>query len=274
MSTLPETTKISESQLRWQYLGGKRTFLIVAGCFLVGLLLFRIGFSFWYGARQARQAKVTVAAQVMDKGQSSELYKKTRAEPQVTYWLHYRFRDSNGHSQDGRVTLSPREWEKFEKYDDIMIDYPREHPEESGLAAVPTFTGQWVMHMGLSLGGILFVGSSLCGVGGWMWATRKARCLLRGTPVLGEVTDRVSPFWAQVVSPARHQLRFQYVDGQGNMRNGRSHWLPEDIACCWNAGNSILVLCDPEFPTRGEADVFQIRDADKERLLSENSLTT
>ena len=64
MSTLPETTKISESQLRWQYLGGKRTFLIVAGCFLVGLLLFRIGFSFWYGARQARQAKVTVAAQV------------------------------------------------------------------------------------------------------------------------------------------------------------------------------------------------------------------
>src|SRR5262249_2054398 len=171
--------------------------------------------------------------------------------------------------EDGGVAVGVNEWTSFQKYDDILIYYRRDRPDESQLAEVPNLSRRWAMHMGLSLGGLLYVGGGLVGVGGWWWATRKARLVVEGKPVLGEVTDRVCPFWGQALSPPRSCLHFQFVNSRGSIQTGKTHWLPEDIACCWNPGNSILVLCDPADPSRSEADVFQVRDADKERLLAE-----
>ncbi|HEV3078472.1 MAG TPA: DUF3592 domain-containing protein [Gemmataceae bacterium] len=264
-----EPAKLSVSEVRWLYLGGKRTMLIAGGCFLVGLVLLRIGFSFWSSARQARQATVTTSAQIVDKGQRSEKQKVAADEPKSPYWLSYRYRDTSGRSHQGRISLEQREWNKFEKYDDILIDYERERPEESQLAAVPTITGRWIMMMSLTLGGILYAAGCVWGFGGWVWATRKARRVLRGTPVLGEVTQRASPFWARLVAPPRSRLRFEFLDAHGRPRRGKTHWLPEDVVCYWNQGDSILVLCDPEQPERPEADVFQIRPDDKERLMTD-----
>jgi len=266
MST-QETPKISVSDLRWLYLGGKKTLLIVVGCFLAGMILLRIGFSYWSSARQARQASVTTLAQVTDKGQRLDKQKDPSGDGKGFYWLRYRYRDLDGHSHEGRVTLEQYEWSKFEKYDDISIEFRRDRPEESQLAVVPSFTARWIQMMSLTFGGILYGGSLVCAVGGWMWATRKARCVVRGTPALGEVTERYSPFWARLVAPARARLYFQFIDAHGYLQSGKSHWLPEDIACYWTQGDSILVLCGPDEPVRLEADVFQVRPEDKERLL-------
>src|SRR5207245_485810 len=81
---------------------------------------------------------------------------------------------------------------------------------------------------------------------------------------------RAAPFWARFVAPPRCRLRFEFLDAHGRPRHGQTHWLPEDIGCYWNQGDSILVLCDPEQPERPEADVFQIRPDDKERLMTDS----
>jgi hypothetical protein len=104
-------------------------------------------------------------------------------------------------------------------------------------------------------------------VGGWVWATQKARRVASGTPVLGEVTERASPLWARLTSPAWYRLQFEFTDAHGHTQSGKTHWLTEDIACYWSDGDSILVLCDPRQRARPEADVFQVRQDDKERLL-------
>jgi len=270
MKTVQETAKATESELRLHYLGGRKIVMLMGGCILLGLILLRAGYSFWKSASLATQANATTYAQVTDKGRKAKAQKDSQGEIQFTYWLLYRYRDEEGHSHEGRLVVEQTEWNKYQKYDDILISYRRDHVEESRLAEAPNSGQRWAMMMCFTLGGALYVGGSAWGVTGWMWATRKARRLARGRPLLAEVTDYLSPLWARLVSPKRCRLLFQFSDAHGNTQTGTTHWLPEDIACYWSPGASILVLCDPEAPLQPEADVFHVRQEDKERLLAES----
>jgi hypothetical protein len=63
-----------------------------------------------------------------------------------------------------------------------------------------------------------------------------------------------------------YRLLYHFADGGGSTWEGRGPPQPWSLAARWDPGETILVLYDPRNPRRNEADVFEARNNDLDRL--------
>ncbi len=126
------------------------------------------------------------------------------------------------------------------------------------LALLAAFVGLGLVFAGV--GWILVIRAFLA-------AGRKARLMAEGIPALGEVTDIQEDRTETIDGRHPRFLAYRFVDGRGRERTGRSPNIPFSIEGRWRPGSPLLVVQDPDDPEHHEADIFDLRLDDLERLL-------
>jgi len=152
----------------------------------------------------------------------------------------------------------------------IPAEY-RDNPEESRPleAAAPT---RWGLLLFGAIGGLF---ASL-GIGlashALITSARPARIVRDGTPVLGVVNEIAENDSALKVA-GTYRLVYCFTDESGTAWEGRGPPQPWSLASRWDPGENILVLFDPKDPARNEADLFETRNDDLDRLLDQAEQT-
>jgi hypothetical protein len=174
-----------------------------------------------------------------------------------------------GRPVQGKARVSVEEWGRANTGDTRAIEYDGKDPADSRFveAAAPI---QWGL---LLFGGVglLFtaVGVMLAAIA-FMDSGSRARLVRKGTPALG-VVDGVHENDAALIVAGTYRLAYHFEDEAGTTWQGRGPAQPWSLAARWDAGESILVLYDPQNPSRNEADVWEARNDDFDRLREETA---
>ncbi|HLW64682.1 MAG TPA: DUF3592 domain-containing protein [Gemmataceae bacterium] len=259
---------VPESKLRWRYYGGGAAIVaIVAGLFL-GTIFVLVGYFVRQNEEEYAKNGIASNATVTGKDQRMEPPTGQKGGPRVTYTLHYRYQDAQGQTHDGGDSVDANFWNQYQKGQAVQIEYLRDRPERSRITVGRSFFQKWGYILALAAGCVLLAGVLVLGVGGWFWAGRKMQLVRDGEPSRGVVTDLEAKSSGAQNRQTSYRLRFQFIDSTGVERYGKSVWLPRALESRWQAGDSILVLQDPNNPERFEADIFEAR-ADELKELPE-----
>ena len=257
---------LSALRLRWLYLRGP--FLWMGqGCALVGMALFVLGLSIWRWERGFQSHVVRGEAKVTGKEKGSVPKGKNRSE--TAYLLAYTFADEAGRQWEGKMGVSPEEWNRARPGDTLAIEYDRTDPATSRRAGTEAHA-EWGL---LILGGI---GGLFATVGIALTATafvasgQRTRLVRFGTPALGVVDEVVENASALKVANS-YRLTYRFTDGNGQTWEGQGPPQPWSLAARWEPGETILVLYDPRNPRRSEPDIWEVRMEDLARLKDEGN---
>ena len=264
MAATQDSLRISETHLRRRYFGGERGVMILGVCTVLGALFLIFGYVFLKIGQRDSKSSVFTTAQIIDKYRRAEPKKNGEGEGDGSSicWIRYRYQDEEGKSYEGRDTLDVREWDKVQKGDGLAVEYKRANPQKSWSLVSYNPAGYALAISCLIVGTALSIGSGLVGLGCWLDACRKVRLVRDGTPVVGEVINRVDKEWLRFSDFVQYRILYRFTDPTGVERTATTSWLPRDVACCFAAGDSLLVLCDPKQPTRYVADIYQVRRVD------------
>jgi hypothetical protein len=171
--------------------------------------------------------------------------------------VSYRFTAKDGASYTGSQKVGNR-GSQYPVGRTVDIDYLPADPTSNRMrdpdAAGPIFL--WIIFwFCLPLGVLLSVGIIV----GWVLISRRIRLLLRGTPVVGRVIERL-PAAKSPRSNDAIRVRYAFTDLTGREREERSPPIPKRRQGQWEEGASVLVVCDPNNPKRYEPDIFGVRE--------------
>jgi hypothetical protein len=259
---------LSAARLRWLYLRGPFWWMGL-GLTAVGLVLLPAALWMWRQEKGFQERSVRAVATIT--GKETRLDKKVGRKGEQTFetvhLLKYTFPDAAGRPVQGKARVSADEWGQANAGDTRAIEYDGEDPRDSRLveAAAPIRwglllfggTGLLFTSVGLTLAAIALVDSG-----------RRARLVRNGTPALG-VVDGVEENDAALKVAGTYRLAYHFEDGAGATWQGRGPAQPWSLAARWDAGEDILVLYDPQNPRRNEADVWEARNDDFDRLREE-----
>jgi hypothetical protein len=261
---------LSAARLRWLYLRGP-FWWIGLGLTVVGLVLLPVAVLLWQQEEGFQQRSVRAVATITGKEtrRDKKVGRKGEQTFETVHLLKYTFQDADGRPVQGKARVSAEAWGRANTGDRRTIEYDREDPSDSRLveAAAPI---QWGL---LLLGGIglLFtlVGLTLATIA-FVDSGRRARRVRDGTPALG-VVDGVYENDAVLKVAGTYRLAYHFEDEAGTTWQGRGPAQPWSLAARWDAGERILVLYDPQNPGRNEADVWEARNDDFDRLREETA---
>jgi hypothetical protein len=248
------------SGVRWRYLRGTFTWWF-------GLIWAAVGTPFaviaaviaLHEARYADEA-VPVQATVVEKGHDTDL------ERSSTYWLRYRYLDAAGAEHVGRENVSWEVWRRYRDGDVLAAEYLRGDPASSRLAEGGA--SRWLLPLIFGAAGLVFGGT------GWFLvarasrrAGRYARLMGEGSPALGKVLAVEVQQSVRINGRHPSYLVYEFTDDLGQKRHGESSYLPRELEERWQPGGAVLVLYDPNDPTRFDVDLFDARPDALEDLL-------
>jgi hypothetical protein len=252
---------MSPLRLRWLYLRGPFWWMGL-GSVLCSMVLYLVGFLIWQSEEGFQKHAVQTMAKVRSKTQ--EHVQKGNKGREIAYMLLYTFSDAAGQPHEGNVRASHQDWQRAKPGDTLAIEYDSTNPETSRRAGTEAHVdwGLWILGgigsifaaMGISLAAIAFVN-----------ARARARLIQYGTPALGIAGEVVENDAALKVS-GTYRLLYNFTDASGQTREGRGPAQPWSLAARWDPGETILVLYDPDNPSRNEADVFEARNEDLDML--------
>ncbi len=261
---------LSAARLRWLYLRGP-FWWIGLGLTVVGLILLPVALWMWRQEKGFQERTVRAVATIT--GKETRLDKKVGTKGEETFetvhLLKYTFQDAAGRPAQGKARVSAEEWGRANSGDTRAIEYDGQDPTDSRFAeaAAPI---QWGM---LLFGGIglLFtlIGLMLAAIA-FMNSGSRARLIRMGTPALG-VVDGVHENDAALKVAETYRLAYHFEDETGTTWQGRGPAQPWSLAARWDVGENILVLYDPQNPRRNEADVWEARNDDFDRLREETA---
>ncbi len=256
---------LTDSALRWRYYGGPMAVVGIAIGLGLGAVFLTVGYVFWQTEEDYAHNGVAATATVTGKDSHVEQRQPgQRGGPRTVYTLRYHYQDDQGRPHNGGDNVDASAWNHYQKGQQVPIEYLRDRPDTSRVAE-RSFWAAWGYLFALA-GGALLVGGALAfGIGGWVWAGRKARLVREGEPFLGVVTAHDTKSSGRGRQTA-HRLRYAFTDAAGTEWTGRSCWLTEEQATRWPVDGPILVLQDPGNPARFAADVYGARADDLARL--------
>jgi hypothetical protein len=249
---------ISAVRLRWLYLRGAFWWMGLAFA-LVGLVMILIGIYIWRSEQGFQQHIVRTVARVTGKEKDRAPKLKGKGSEDA-FFLLYSFSDSVGGQQQGKLRVSPEEWQRGKPGDSLAIEYDSTNPSAGRRAGTEAHAGLGLLILG-GLGGFFaFVGITLAGMA-FLISGRRARLVRSGTPALG-VVDEIAENDSALKVAGTYRILYRFTDENGQTWEGRGPPQPWSLAARWDPGGTILVLYDPRNPRRNEADVFEARTAD------------
>ena len=229
---------------------------------LIGTAMILVGFFQWKFEKDFREHAVPAVAHVT--GKVREL-QKTGNKSQTVHLLLYTYQDAEGRQYEGKAGASAAAWSQAKTGDTLTIEYASNNPTSSRRAGNPLSAGPALLVLG-GIGGLFtalglpLMAYSLVG------SSRRARLVRNGVVALGVVGDVMEDDSALKVAGS-YRLTYRFTDEQGATREGRGPAQPWSLAARWDPGETILVLYDPRHPDRNEADIFEARQDDFNRLL-------
>jgi hypothetical protein len=261
MPSFQDSLKIPETLLRRHYFGGNQAVIVLAVCTLFGALFLIFGYLFLKVEPSENKKDIPTTARVTDKYRRYETQKDSQGETQTQtiYWVRYKYENQEGRTYEGKTKLEAGDWDRLQKGDTLAAEYERDYPENGKIVLGHSVPGRKPAIVCLVAGTIFCAGSGFMGIGGWLGAVRRARRVRDGVSVKGEVIDRVARTFPRFGDFVQYRLEYRFTDADGTERNGKTIWLPRNVACRFAAGDSIQVLYYPDLPSRHEADVFEAR---------------
>ncbi len=256
------------SGLRLRYLKSSFSWWFGLIWAVVGIAFVVVAAFLWVGEQRFARAGLSTTGTILEKGYEESIEDVGDRDDDVSYWLSYRYRDVAGQEEYvGQHDVSLDTWNRYREGDAVPIEYLRDDPGESRVAADGVIA-RWLLPA--IFGG---VGVLLGGIGGFLAARslrtvgRRVRALRDGVPTPGRVIAVLKETSVKVNGRHPLYLTYEFTDYGGERREGKSPFLPRALESRWHAGDPILVLYDREDPSRHEVDLFGVRGADSASLL-------
>jgi hypothetical protein len=178
------------------------------------------------------------------------------------FYLRYEFVDAAGnrHVADGRAPFAV--WTAARPGDAIAIRYVRSDPARSRLES--TVWDSWPAVPVAALGGVILAASLWYGTKGIRWVKRQVWLIRHGDALPGRITHAGIEWRGKRRREAITVLEYLYaapqpVTGKLEMRG--------KLRPNWQTGRVILILADPNDPTRHAPDLYDARRQDRELLV-------
>ena len=252
--------RIPETQLRRHYFGGNQAVIVLAVCTLFGALFLIFGYLFLKVELRENKKDIPTTARVTDKYRRHETQKDSQGESQAQtiYWVRYKYQDQQGRFYEGKTKLEAGDWDKLQKGDTLAAEYERDYPENGKIVLGRSVPGRTPAIVCLVAGTLFCAGSGLMGIGAWLGAVRRARRVRDGAAVQGEVIDRVERIFPRFGQFVQYRLEYRFTDANGTERNGKTIWLPRDVACRFAAGTRSPARAGPPRCSRGREGCLRL----------------
>ena len=220
---------------------------------LVGTPLLIAGLLVWRSESELARRGVQAEARLVEKAYKSGSGKSG------SYLVRYSFQDQRGAQRLGEARVSRKVWKDLPEGSRLPVLYLPERPEKNRLGGDLGWDW-WVLPLVLGFLGLVFAPAGFVLVFLALRRTLKAMELLRNGVILtGRVLELREDLGTTINGRHPFVLVYGFRGPDGKEHQGQTQHLPQALEGRWQVGGSVTVICDPQDPSRHEADILGVR---------------